>query len=107
MNKPRIKLPDSAKIGEIIDVKTVVTHMMETGNRKDGEGRVIPRNIINAFVATYAGAPVFRAEFGSGISANPFISFSMRVPGPGAFEFSWVDDEGNKLVETATLNVVG
>jgi sulfur-oxidizing protein SoxZ len=106
MNKPRIKLPDQAKVGEIIDIKTVVTHVMETGNRKDADGKTIPRNIINSFVAKYAGSEVFRAEFGSGISANPYISFPMRVKGPGSFEFTWTDDEGATLVETATLNVV-
>ena len=106
MNKPRIKLPDSAKAGDIIDIKTVVTHVMETGNRKDAEGKTIPRNIINLFVAKFAGTEVFRAEFGSGISANPYLSFSMRVPGPGQFEFAWTGDEGEVITETASLNVV-
>ena len=107
MTAPRIKLPDSAKAGDIIDVKTVVTHPMETGNRRDAEGRPIPRKIINSFVAQFEGAEVFRAEFGSGISANPYISFSMRVPGPGTFAFTWVDDDGKIIAETATLNVSG
>jgi sulfur-oxidizing protein SoxZ len=106
MNKPRVKLPDSAKAGDIIDVKTVITHPMETGNRKDADGRPIARNIINLFVAKFAGAEVFRAELGSGVSANPYISFSMRVPGPGQFEFVWTDDEGKVATETAPLNVV-
>ena len=106
MNKPRIKLPDQAKSGEIIDVRTVVTHIMETGNRKDADGHPIPRNIINTFVAKFASAEVFRARFGPGISANPFIAFSMRVPGPGVFEFTWTDDEGNTQTEIANLNVV-
>ena len=107
MNKPRIKLPESVKIGEIIDVKTVVTHVMETGNRKDAEGRPIPRNIINTFVATFEDHEVFRAQLGSGISANPYLSFSMRVTGPGTIHFSWTDDQGETLTETAALNVVG
>lgn len=107
MDKPRIKLPDSARAGEIIDIKTVITHPMETGNRKDANGQSIPRNIIHAFAATYAGAPVFRADFGPGISANPFISFSMRVPGPGTFVFTWTGDDGKVATESATLNVVG
>ena len=107
MNKPRIKLPESAKVGEIIDVKAVVTHPMETGNRKDAAGAIIPRNVINSFTAVFAGTEVFRAEFGSGISANPFISFSMRVPGPGSFQLSWTDDGGDTVTETVPLNVVG
>lgn len=107
MNKPRIKLPENAKVGDIIDIKTAVTHPMETGNRRDAEGRPIPRKIIKSFTATFSGTPVFRAEFGPGISANPFISFSMRVTGPGVFEFSWSDDDGKILVEQAVLTVVG
>ena len=68
---PRIKLPESAKIGEVIEVKSLITHIMETGNRHDKYGKLIPRDIINLFVAKYAGQEVFRAEFGTGISANP------------------------------------
>ena len=104
--KPRIKLPDTAKIGDVIEVKTLVTHVMETGNRKDKDGKPIPRDILNTFVATFGGQEVFRAELGPGISANPFISFQMRVPGPGTFEFSWTDDNGVKTVELTPLNVV-
>ena len=103
---PRIKIPESAKTGDVIEVKTLITHVMETGNRKDKDGRPIPRDIINTFVAKYAGAEVFRAELGPGISANPFISFQMRVPGPGTFEFAWTDDSGIVTVETTPLNVV-
>lgn len=104
--KPRIKLPDSVKAGDVIEVKTLVTHVMETGNRKDKDGKPIPRDILNTFAATFGGQEVFRAELGPGISANPFISFQMRVPGPGTFEFSWTDDNGVKTVELTPLNVV-
>jgi sulfur-oxidizing protein SoxZ len=102
---PRIKLPDSAQIGDVIEVKTLITHIMETGNRHDKYGKLIPRDIINTFVAKYGETQVFRAEFGTGISANPFVSFRMRVPGPGVFEFSWTDDHGVTTVATAPLNV--
>ena len=78
---------------------------METGNRKDKDGKPIPRDILNTFVAKFGDSEVFRAELGPGISANPYISFQMRVDGPGTFEFSWTDDSGVKTVETTTLNV--
>lgn len=102
---PRIKLPESAKIGEVIEVKSLITHIMETGNRHDKYGKLIPRDIINLLVAKYAGKEVFRAEFGTGISANPFVAFQMRVPGPGTFEFSWTDDQGVTTVATAPLTL--
>ncbi len=103
--KPRIKLPDSAKVGEVIEIKTLVSHVMETGQRKDASGQTIPRLIINTFTASFAGKPVFKAELQPGISANPYIAFFMKVPGPGEFEFSWLDDKGEKIVEKTKLNV--
>jgi sulfur-oxidizing protein SoxZ len=105
MGKARIKLPEAAQVGEIIEVKTLVSHVMETGQRKDADGKIIPRSIINSFKATYAGAEVFSAELHPGISANPYLSFFMKVPGPGEFEFTWVDDAGAKIVEKQKLNV--
>lgn len=106
MSKPRVKLPESAKVGEVIEVKTLISHVMETGQRKDPEGKVIPRNIINTFVAKFAGAEIFKAELHPGISANPYVSFFMRVPGPGEFEFTWIDDANKSIVEKLKLNVV-
>ena len=105
MSKPRIKLPASAKVGEVIEIKTLVSHVMETGQRKDPDGKAIPRDIINAFSAKFAGAEVFSAELHPGISANPYLSFFIKVPGPGEFEFTWVEDGGNTIVDKETLNV--
>ena len=106
MSKPRIKLPESAKVGDVIEVKTLISHVMETGQRRDAEGKTIPRNIINAFSVTFAGAEVFSAELHPGVSANPYIAFFMKVPGPGEFEFTWTDDKGEKVSEKLKLNVV-
>jgi sulfur-oxidizing protein SoxZ len=103
---PRIKLPDSVKAGDVIEVKTLIRHVMETGNRHDKNGQPIPRDIINSFVAKFGGKEVFRAEFGPGISANPYLSFQMRVPGPGVVEITWTDDHGVATVATAPLNLV-
>jgi sulfur-oxidizing protein SoxZ len=105
MAKPRIKLPESAKVGEVIEVKTLISHVMETGQRRAPDGKPIPRSIINTFTAKFAGAEVFKAELHPGISANPYLSFFMKVPGPGEFEFTWVEDGGTQTVEKAKLNV--
>ncbi|MES1180032.1 MAG: thiosulfate oxidation carrier complex protein SoxZ, partial [Hyphomicrobium sp.] len=85
--------------------KTLVRHVMETGNRHDKNGKPIPRDIINAFVAKFDGHEVFRAEFGPGISANPYLAFEMRVPGPGTIEVTWIDDEGTKVTAAAPVNI--
>jgi sulfur-oxidizing protein SoxZ len=105
MTKPRIKLPEAAKVGEVIEVKTLISHVMETGQRKDPDGKTIPRSIISAFAVKFAGVEVFAAELHPGISANPYLSFFMKVPGPGEFEFTWTEDGGKKIVETQKLNV--
>lgn len=104
-SKPRINLPKSIKSGDVIEVRTLINHVMETGNRKDAAGYVIPRQIIHTFIATFEGKTVFRAELNSGISANPFISFHMRVPGPGTLSLSWSDDTGATVVEQAAVSV--
>ncbi|HEY7669119.1 MAG TPA: thiosulfate oxidation carrier complex protein SoxZ [Hyphomicrobium sp.] len=103
---PRIKIPDSMKAGEIVEIKTLATHIMETGNRKDAAGNTIPRDIIHTFTATFEGEPVFSAELGSGIAANPYIAFFLKVPGPGTLTLAWLDDAGDKTVERVALNVV-
>ena len=102
---PRIKLPDTIKAGDVIEVKTLVRHEMETGNRHDKTGKPIPRDIINTFIAKFDGRQVFRAEFGPGISANPYLAFQMRVPGPGTIEITWIDDHGVAVVATAPLTL--
>jgi sulfur-oxidizing protein SoxZ len=103
--KPRIKIPDSAKVGEVIEIKTLISHVMETGQRKDRDGKAIPRNIINTFTAAYDGKVFFKTELQPGISANPYLAFFMKVPGPGEFEFTWIEDGGAKAVEKFKLNV--
>jgi len=106
MAKPRVKVPEQAKIGDLIEIKTLINHVMETGQRKDPEGTVIARDIINTFVASFGGKEVFRATLQPGISANPYIAFFMRVPGPGDLELAWIEDSGKKTVEKIKLNVV-
>ena len=103
---PRIKIPEGVKPGEVIEIKTLATHVMETGNRKDAAGKTIPRDIIHTFTATFEGESVFSADLGSGIAANPYIAFYLKVPGPGALTLTWLDDAGVKTIETVPLDVV-
>jgi sulfur-oxidizing protein SoxZ len=100
---PRIKLPQRIAIGDVIEVKTLATHIMETGNRKDAEGNIIPRDIIHTFTATFEDEPVFSATLGPGIAANPYIAFFFKVPGPGTLVLSWQDDSGMTTVERVPI----
>jgi sulfur-oxidizing protein SoxZ len=92
---PRIRMPEKAKANEVIEVKTLISHEMESGQRKDSAGKPIPRRIIKQFVAKFEGQEIMRADWYPAVSANPYQSFFVRVPKTGTFEFSWVDDDGS------------
>ena len=104
--KPRVKVPKTAKKGDVIEIKTLISHKMETGQRKDKKtGKPIPRNIINKFVATFDGDQIFAVEVEPAVSANPYIKFNMRAEKTGDFEFTWVDDNGKSYKAKKTLTV--
>ena len=92
---PRVRMATTAKAGDVIEVKTLISHEMESGQRKDSSGKVIPRKIIKQFVATFNGKEIFRADWHPAISANPYQSFFVRVPETGTFVFQWIDDDGS------------
>lgn len=92
--KPRIRMPATAKAGEIVEVKTLISHPMESGQRKDSSGKVVPRHIINKFTATFNGKEIMSVDWHPAVSANPYQSFYVRVPESGVFEFVWFDDDG-------------
>jgi sulfur-oxidizing protein SoxZ len=92
--KARIKLPSTARKGEVIEIKTLIAHPMETGFRKDQDGKVIPRKIINKFTCEFNGKPVFSADIEPAVAANPYMQFTAKVDESGTFRFTWVDDDG-------------
>ncbi len=105
MARALINVPAKAKRGDIIEIKTLISHEMETGFRPDNVGRLVPRDIINSFVATYNGQEIFRAELHPAIAANPFLSFTTVATESGKLEFKWVGDNGFSAVETASITV--
>jgi sulfur-oxidizing protein SoxZ len=102
--KPRIKLPKEAKKGEVIEIKTLIAHVMETGLRKDADGKIIPRKIINKFTAEFNGKPVFSVDIEPAVAANPYMQFTAKVEESGTFKFTWTDDDGT--VTTAEQQIV-
>ena len=101
----RIQVPASARRGEIVQVRIAIQHPMETGYRPDHFGRTIPKNVINTLTCRYNGNEVFRAEMGSGVSANPLLQFFVRVEEGGELLFDWVDDSGARGSERAAIMV--
>jgi sulfur-oxidizing protein SoxZ len=105
MPRPRLNLPRTAARGEIVEIKALVAHNMESGQHRDVQGNPIPRKILNRFTCTFNGAPVFQADLFPGVSANPFLTFYARVEQTGRFEFIWTDDDGSVITESANIEV--
>ena len=105
MARVLINLPARAKRGEVIEIKTLIAHPMETGYRVGPTGTAIPRDIINRFVCTYNGAEVFRAELFPAIAANPFIAFFTVATESGELAFGWTDDRGETQTEVRQITV--
>jgi sulfur-oxidizing protein SoxZ len=103
--KPRIRVPASAKKGEIIEIKTLVTHPMESGQRKDSAGNTVARKIINRLTVTYNGKTVFDARLEPAIAANPYLAFYVRAEESGSLNFTWLDDDGSKYTAEQKLTV--
>lgn len=103
--KPRIKVPKTAKAGEVIQIKTLISHDMESGQRKDKAGNPIPRQIINKFACEFNGQPVFSCDIDPAVSANPYFEFSAMVNEAGTFKFTWTDDDGSVYTDEQSITV--
>lgn len=104
-SKPRVKVPKKASKDEVITIKTLISHKMESGQRKGKDGNIIPRQIINKFTCEFNGQMVFGCDLEPAISANPYLEFNVRVPESGTFKFSWVDDDGSVYTSESKIAV--
>ena len=100
-----VNMPKTARRGEVIEIKTLIAHPMETGFRPGPNGRMIARDIITRFSCEYDGAEVFAIDMTPAIAANPFIAFSTVATQSGPLKFRWTGDNGFSAEETATLTV--
>ena len=105
MARTLINVPAKAKRGEIIEIKTLISHSMESGYRVGTNGTMIPRDIIRQFVCTYNGEEVFRAELSPAVAANPFLSFFTVATESGTIAFKWRGDNGFAASEHAAITV--
>lgn len=103
--QPRVRVPSSASAGEAITIKSLISHPMESGQRRDGDGNLIPRSIINRFHVTFNGETVIDVAMEPAISTNPYFEFQATVPESGRFTFTWYDDDGSVYEETAEVSV--
>jgi sulfur-oxidizing protein SoxZ len=100
-----IRVPERARRGEVIEVKALIGHPMETGYRRTQHGERIPRDIITLFTCTYNGTEVFRAELHPAIAANPFIAFTTLATESGTITLHWSGDNGFAASESAAIVV--
>ncbi len=101
-----LNVPETAAAGEIVEIKILISHPMETGFRTGRDGRLVPRNIIHEVRCEYGGAVVFRAEFFPAVTANPFLGFHLRAEESGEVTLVWIDEEGEEHREIRHLEVM-
>jgi sulfur-oxidizing protein SoxZ len=105
MARTLINMPKRARRGEIVEIKTLIAHVMETGYRRTETGAAIPRDILRQFVCTCDGEEVFRADIHPAIAANPYFAFTALATTSGTFLFEWTGDNGFAATESICLEV--
>lgn len=105
MSRALISVPKTAKRGEVIAIKALISHVMETGFRPGREGVLLPRDIITSFVCAYNGEEIFRAELFPAVAANPFFQFHTVATESGTIEFRWTGDNGFSVTESVQIQV--
>ncbi|SMX47657.1 thiosulfate oxidation carrier complex protein SoxZ [Maliponia aquimaris] len=103
--KPRVKAPKSASAGEVVTLKTLISHNMESGQRKDSSGNLIPRSIIWRFTCDFNGQNVIDIVLAPAISTNPYFEFDATIPETGDLKFTWYDDDGSVYEDVKTVEV--
>lgn len=102
---PRVKVPKKAAAGDAVTIKTLISHPMESGQRKDDDGNLIPRSIINRFTCDFNGQNVIDVKMEPAMSTNPYFEFEAMVPEAGDFKFTWYDDDGSVYEETKSIAI--
>jgi|SRR5215210_8314974 sulfur-oxidizing protein SoxZ len=105
MQQPRIRIPRSARPGEVIEIRTLIEHPMDTGLRTDPGGQAVARGMLSRFVLRMNGEQVFAADLRNGTSANPYHVLFVRIARSSDFEFVWTDEAGRAARATARVSV--
>jgi sulfur-oxidizing protein SoxZ len=103
--RPRVSVPDTAAAGDVITIRALISHLMESGQRRDTAGNLVPRKIINRFACRLDGEEVFSCDLEPAVAANPYLEFTVRVEESGTFAFEWTDDDGSVYTHEAAITV--
>lgn len=101
----RISVPSQAVAGDIVSIRTLISHPMETGFRRAPDGRPIPRDILVLFECRFNQQLVFQGQLAPGIAANPYLRFAFKATESGTFEFLWRDQHGVEHRDQRQLQV--
>lgn len=104
-SRPRVKLPATARSGEVISIRTLLSHPMESGFRLGPDGIRVPRSIVHRFVCSFEGEVVLACDLEPGMAANPFFDFTVRVERSGTFRFVWTSEDGDEATAEASVVV--
>lgn len=105
MGKARVRVPERAAKGEVVEIRAMVDHPHESGFRHDDMGRLIPRHIVESFTCSYNGREIFRAKLYPAVSTNPYFMFHALAMESGELVFTWTDDQGGVAMQTAKITV--
>jgi sulfur-oxidizing protein SoxZ len=105
MSRVVVRMPSSATRGEVIEIRTLAGHAMETGFRRTERGVLIARDIITRFTCTYNGVEIFSCDLHPAVAANPLLTFNTVATESGTLEFKWTGDNGYSATETVSLSV--
>ncbi len=105
MARTLLKVPASARRGELVEIRALIAHPMETGYRLDATGKPLPRDILRRFTCRYNGELVIGIELHPAVAANPYFAFSTIASESGTLTFAWEGDNGFAQTETAPIAV--
>jgi sulfur-oxidizing protein SoxZ len=105
MARVLVNVPKTAKRGSVIQIKTLISHVMEPGFRPGADGQIVPRDIITLMTCKYNGEEIFRADFFPAMAANPFVTFHTVAIESGKIEFEWTGDNGFSETASASISV--
>ena len=105
MARAIVTVPKAAARGDVIEIRALIAHPMETGYRTGDAGAPLPRNLIRRFICEYAGEQVFAADLFPAVAANPLVRFFTVATVSGTLTFTWEGDNGFRQVETAAITV--
>ena len=105
MARAIVTVPARVRAGEVVEIRALIQHPMETGYRSGSEGQPLPRDLVRRVECRFEGELVFAADLHAAVAANPYLAFHLRVPRSGTLSVAWQGDRGFAHTETARITV--